>query len=374
MTKLPRYVQPRKQPKGVVSYRFNPPQSLVDAGVVSRKEWGTDLRQVKVLAKELNDLVDKYREEQALIFNVKPSSTVANLSQYYFASNDFNALRDTTKVHYKYFIGLLDNAIGHMRHGDVTSKVAKHLYEQWVEQGISFANHGATCASRVFNYAIEMEQINTNPFTNIKRKPTPQRKVVWEHSDVVKFMDTAFTQYKYRNMGMIVSMAYQWCQRLGDMRMLTWDAIDFDRQRMYLQQSKRRAEVFLPIDDELYVMLQEQRSDYGFQTYVAPHPTPVAGKFRPYSMERLSKVGRRIMRAANLSEDLRLMDLRRTGVTQMVEAGVPLPQLMAVTGHTHVASVKPYIKNTFASANKALTARNAHVELSVTKNIESDWL
>ena len=38
MTKLPRYVQPRKQPKGVVSYRFNPPQSLVDAGVVQRKE------------------------------------------------------------------------------------------------------------------------------------------------------------------------------------------------------------------------------------------------------------------------------------------------------------------------------------------------
>ena len=374
MTNLPRFVQPRKQPKGVVSYRFNPPQSLVDAGVVSRKEWGSDLKQVKVLAKELNDLVDKYRKEQALIFNVKPSSTVANLSQYYFASNDFNALRNTTKVHYRYFIGLLVSAIGHMRHGDVTSKVAKHLYEDWVKQGISFANHGATCASRVFNYAIEMEQINTNPFTNIKRKATPQRKVVWEHADVTNFMDTAFSKYKYRNVGMIVAMAYQWCQRLGDMRMLTWDALDLDRQRMYLEQSKRRAEVFLPIDDQLYVMLKEQHEDYGFQPYVAPHPTPVGGTFKPYGMERLSKVGRRVMREAELPESLRLMDLRRTGVTQMVEAGVPLPQLMAVTGHTHVASVKPYIKNTFASANKALTARNAHVELSVTKNIESDWL
>ena len=374
MTNLPRFVQPRKQPKGVVSYRFNPPQCLVDAGVVSRKEWGSDLKQVKLLAKELNNLVDNYREEQALIFNVKPSSTVANLSQYYFASNDFKALRDTTKAHYRYFIGLLVSSIGHMRHGDVTSKVAKHLYEQWVEQGISFANHGATCASRVFNYAIEMEQINANPFTNIKRKATPQRKVVWKHSDVVGFMNTAFAQYQYRNVGLIVAMAYQWCQRLGDMRMLTWDAIDFDRQRMYLQQSKRRAEVFLPIDDELFVMLQDQRGDYGFQPYVAPHPAPVGGTFLPYAMQRLSKVGRKIMRAADLPNSLRLMDLRRTGVTQMVEAGVPLPQLMAVTGHTHVASVKPYIKNTFASANNALTARHAHVELSVTKNIESDRL
>ena len=77
------------------------------------------------------------------------------------------------------------------------------------------------------------------------------------------------------------------------------------------------------------------------------------------------------MREAELPDDLRLMDLRRTGVTQMMEAGVPLPQIMSVTGHTHVASVKPYMKNTFASANNALTARHAHVELSVTNNIES---
>jgi len=89
-------------------------------------------------------------------------------------------------------------------------------------------------------------------------------------------------------------------------------------------------------------------------------------------MERLSKVGRRIMRLAKLNEELRLMDLRRTGVTQMVDRGVPLPQIMAVTGHTHVASVKPYMKHTYESANNALTQRNVHVQLSVANNIESD--
>ena len=374
MTNLPRFVQPRKQLKGVTSYRFNPPQYLVDAGVVSRKEWGCDFKQVKLLAKELNDAVDYWREEQAKIINIRPSSTVANLSQFYYMSNDFKALRDRTKDHYEYFIGLLCREVGTKRHGDITSKVAKQIYEGWVEHGISYANHAATCASRVFNYAIEMEQVQYNPFTCIKRKSTPQRKVVWTHENVVTFMEAAFDRYDYRNVGLIVSIAYQWCQRLGDMRNLTWDSIDFQRQRMYLEQSKRRAEVFLPIDDQLFTMLNEQYEDFGFQPCIAPHPRPVKGSFHPYAMERLSKVGRKIMRDAGLPEELRLMDLRRTGVTQMVEAGVPLPQLMAVTGHTHVASVKPYIKNTFASANKALTARNAHVELSVTKNIESDWL
>ena len=369
MTNLPRFVQKRKQPKSAASYRFNPPQYLVDAGVVSRKEWGSDLKQVKLLAKELNDKIDTYRDQQAQLITIKPSSSVADLSHYYYASNDFKALRPTTKVDYTYFIGLLVNSIGDRKHTTVTSKVAKQLYEQWVIKGISYANHAATCASRMFNYAIDMEQIQFNPFTNIKRKSTPQRKVVWKHSDVVKFLDVAFDKYEYRNVGLIVAMAYRWTQRLGDMRMLTWDTIDFEEQRLNLEQSKRRAEVFLPIDDELFELLKDQHEDFGFQQYVAPHPAPVDGAFNPYAMERLSKIGRKVMREAGLPEKLRLMDLRRTGVTQMMEAGVPLPQIMSVTGHNHVASVKPYMKNTYLSANNALTARYAHVESNTVSNI-----
>ena len=56
------------------------------------------------------------------------------------------------------------------------------------------------------------------------------------------------------------------------------------------------------------------------------------------------------------------MDLRITGVTQMIEAGVPMPQVMSVTGHTHVSSVQPYMKHTYRSANSALTARQGYVE------------
>lgn len=66
------------------------------------------------------------------------------------------------------------------------------------------------------------------------------------------------------------------------------------------------------------------------------------------------------MRLAGLSEDIRLMDLRRTGTTEMVEAGVGMAQIMSVTGHSNPQSVKPYMKNTFASADYALTAREMH--------------
>ena len=372
MPKLPRYVQKRVSPSGDISFRFNPPQSLVNAGVVEREELSGDIKVARRIAREYNKDIDAYRDKQAQVVELKPSSKVTDLINFYYLSNDFSMLRDSTKVDYRYFLTVVHQTIGCRKYKDVTPKIAKRAYEDWVKRGISFANHAATCASRVYNYAIQMEHAEQNPFAKIKRKATQQRKNVWEHRDVVKFLDVAYSDFEYRNIGLIVQMAYEWCQRLGDMRMLRWENVDLKKQQLRLEQSKRRAEVFLPISDNLNAMLLEQKADFGFQEWVVPHPQPRDGRFKPYAMERLSKVGRRIMRLAKLNEELRLMDLRRTGVTQMVDRGVPLPQIMAVTGHTHVASVKPYMKHTYESANNALTQRNVHVQLSVANNIESD--
>ena len=298
--------------------------------------------------------------------------SINDLVQLYYRSNDFDMLRDTTKNDYKYFLGVVSASVGNEKFTGFTSRKAKWAYEEWVRRGVSFANHVATCASRVFNYAVEMEYAIQNPFTSIKRKPEIKRKVVWKHEDVLKFLDVAYADFTTRNIGLIIQMTYEWCQRIGDMRTLEWEDIDFDDKVLTLEQSKRRAEVFLPISDDLMSMLHEQHKDFGFQRYVAPHVTPTRGVFYPYAMQRFSKNGRAVMRKAGLSERLRLMDLRRTGVVQMVDKGVPLTNIMAVTGHANVASVKPYLKNTYTSANEALTRRNVSVQSNTVSNIESD--
>ena len=286
--------------------------------------------------------------------------TVQQLIDKYYTSNDFKMLRDRTKKDYQYFLGVMCDSFGDVNFDKLTSKQAKHAYEEWVERGISFANHICTVSSIVYRYAIDMEYTKVNPFASVKRKTPIQRKVVWTEGDVRNFLDTAYSEFQWRSLGLIVHMAYEWCQRLGDMRLLTWDNFDLDERKLYLEQSKRRAEVTLPIEDDLLDMLVQQEQDFGFQPYVVPRTTPVQGQYHPYSMERLSKAGRAVMRQAGLSEELRLMDLRRTGTTQMVEAGVPMGQIMSVTGHSNPQSVKPYMKNTFASANNALTTRKAH--------------
>ena len=356
---LPRYVNRRVHDNGIVSYRWNPPKEFITSGLMKRIELGTDFREVKRLALELNQQIDSVRESNKPK-ELRHNDTLSKLIDRYYLSNDFSMLREQTKKDYMYLMSVLADSLGDKQYMKITTKDAKHCYEDWVTRGVHFANHICTCASRLYRFAIDMEYATVNPFATVRRKTPTQRKTVWTEDDLRTFLDMCYSKFEYRNIGLIVQMAYEWCQRLGDMRSLTWESLNLIDKKLYLEQSKRRAQVTLPISDNLAEMLTEQKADFGFQPYVCPRPKPTDGLYHPYSMERLSKAGRSIMRQCGLSEDLRLMDLRRTGTTEMVEAGVGIGQIMAVTGHSNPQSVKPYMKNTFTSANYALTTRKMH--------------
>jgi len=367
-----RYVQRRKLADGKTHYRFNPPQDLVDEGVVKRKELGTDLRNVRVAANRFNEDINKFRTNQEQIRNIKRTSTLSDLIDSYYSSNDFNMLRENTKQDYRYFLDILRATSGSKKFMAITTRDAKNAYESWVKRGVTLANHVCSCASIVFNYATHMEYTTLNPYKAVKKRLPKKRKVVWTDEEVIKMLDFCYSDFKYRSIGLIVQMAYEWCQRIGDMRNLKWENVFLDRSELYLEQSKRRSQVFLPISDDLNTMLKQQKEDFGFQAYICPKIKPIQGVYVPYGKYEIGIMARRIMRKIGLSDELRLMDLRRTGVTQMVDAGVDISQIMSVTGHTNITSVQPYIKNTFTSANNALTARTNHVKSITNADTESD--
>ncbi len=294
-------------------------------------------------------------------------SQLTELVADYYKSYDYRNLRDETKKQYEYFINVMLNtevdghALSTLDYTTMKTRVAKVAYNEWCEKGIHMANHVMSVASIVFNHGLRMEMCILNPFANVRRRAAERRKTVWSREHVQKFLDAAYSDFSTRNIGLIAHMAYEWCQRLGDMRLLTWDAIDFEARTLTLEQSKRKADVHLPISDDLCDMLSQQHEDFGFQKYVAPRPYPIKGEYRPYSLQKLPLHARKLMDDAGLSRELRLSDLRRTGTTEMVEAGVGMAQIMSVTGHANPASVKPYMKNTLKSANHALTERKIHV-------------
>ena len=204
----------------------------------------------------------------------------------------------------------------------------------------------------------ELDIMDNDPVRLIETRSTAPRKVKWTREQVVSFLDTAYGNFKWRSIGLIVHMAYEWAQRVGDMRMLTWNHINFDAKRVDLTQSKRGADVHLPIPDDLLTMLKQQSQDFGFQDYVAPKTKPVAGAYVPYPIDHIDTAINEVKQEAGLPKEITAMDLRRTAITEMVEGDADLAQIMQVSGHRNPESVKPYLVNTFSGASNALAKRN----------------
>ena len=289
-----------------------------------------------------------------------------HLVDSYLKSRDFDRLT-ASQDQYRYWLRVLleteyeGEPVGQLKYRKLTAPQAQVIYDTISDRGITFANRINAVARKVYNYGMKYGHVEKNPWSMIQTEMPAPRKVMWQPDDVSQFLTHAYSKFKTRGIGLIAHMAYEWAQRIGDMRMLTWDKIDFENKVLHLEQSKRRAVVHLPISSDLMDVLEQQNGAFDWQPYVAPNVNARTDNgYAPYGLEVVSRVAKKIIIEAGLNPELRLADLRRTATTEMVEAGVGIAQIMQVTGHQSPQSVTPYMKNTLTGASNALTLRSAH--------------
>jgi len=298
----------------------------------------------------------------------KRTATVGQLVEFYLNSDHFARLTGNTQKQYETHLdAVLDTRVLGKRLQDYRARSlkAQHTnlaYQEWLKVGIRTANYRKSALSTAWKYCMRLDIMENDPVRLIKTESDQPRKVRWTREQVSTFLDTAYSDFKWRSIGLIVHMAYDLAQRVGDMRVLTWDEVDLEAQRIDLTQSKRGADVHLPISEALTGMLQQQKEDFGFQTYVAPKTTPVAGAYVPYPVDQIDGAINEVKDAAGLPKNITAMDLRRTAITEMVEGGADLAQIMQVSGHRNPGSVKPYMVNTFSGAKNALAKRGGRDE------------
>lgn len=295
----------------------------------------------------------------------KRISPLSDLVEYYLHSDRFLSLGAKSQKEYETHlrnvcatrINHLGKNLGAIQLKNLKLSHIREGYDAWLVRGIRTANYRVAALSAALSYGVECDLIDYNPTRGLRKKSTKPRRVRWERSQVITFLDTAYSDFRWRSIGLIVHMAYEWAQRVGDMRLLTWDSLDLEAQRVDLTQSKRNAEVHLPIPDDLTAMLKQQQQDFGFQKYVAPKTKPVAGSYSPYPIDQIDDALNEVKLAAGLPRHLTAMDLRRTAITEMAEAGVDAIGIRQVSGHASLASVTPYLVNTFKGASAALAKR-----------------
>lgn len=293
----------------------------------------------------------------------KQTAKLQEIVDFYLHSNDFLGLAPNTQKNYDQHLLHICNTVvdgkklGSMHISRIKVRHLTEAYESWLKSGVRTANLRKAILSAAWKNAMRWDVMQHNPVSLIRTKTEARRTVKWEREHIKAFFDVAYSDFRYRSIGLIVHMAYSWAQRIGDMRLLKWDALDLDTCRLDITQSKRGADVHLPIADGLCDMLRKQKEDFGFQDYVAPRVKPRAGAYTPYELHEISPLINEILIQANLPMELTAMDLRRTAVTEMLEAGVDIASIRQVTGHKNMNSVTPYMVNTFSGASKALAAR-----------------
>lgn len=306
----------------------------------------------------------------------KHTSKLSVIVDFYLHSDAFCRLSGNTQKDYeKHLDAVLKTTVEGRLLGNYTvrSIKARHIrlaYAKWLiptgdnkkDKLIRTANYRKAALSKAWKHCMELDVMDNDPIRLVKTLSTKQRKVKWTREQVVLFLDTAYGNFRWRSIGLIVHMAYEWAQRIGDMRMLTWNHINFDAKRVDLTQSKRGADVHLPIPSDLLTMLKQQSQDFGFQDYVAPKTKPVAGAYVPYPIDHIDTAINEVKQEAGLPKEITAMDLRRTAITEMVEGDADLAQIMQVSGHRNPESVKPYLVNTFSGASNALAKRRGKHE------------
>jgi integrase len=299
------------------------------------------------------------------IGELKASDTVQKACAFYMNTPKFASLAGKTQRDYERHLMTACNTavqrgknLGNIRLKDLRFANVTVAYDTWERDiGVRSANYIATALSIVLNTSIRHQALFSNPVSLIQRSKTKPRKVRWTTPQVKCFLDTAYSQWRWRSIGLIVHMAFNWAQRIGDMRMLKWTSLDLVNNTLELEQSKRGEDVFLPIQGGLIDMLRQQQNDFGFQDYVAPRVEPRAGAYTPYDDDEIHVLVNQVKSQAGLPKELTAMDLRRTAITQMVERGVDVVGIMQVSGHANPQSVKPYLVNTLAGATEALSNR-----------------
>jgi len=299
------------------------------------------------------------------IGELKASDTVQKACAFYMNTPKFASLAGKTQRDYERHLMTACNTavqrgknLGNIRLKDLRFANVTVAYDTWERDiGVRSANYIATALSIVLNTSIRHQALFSNPVSLIQRSKTKPRKVRWTTPQVKCFLDTAYSQWRWRSIGLIVHMAFNWAQRIGDMRMLKWTSLDLVNNTLELEQSKRGEDVFLPIQGGLIDMLRQQQNDFGFQDYVAPRVEPRAGAYTPYDDDEIHVLVNQVKSQAGLPKELTAMDLRRTAITQMVERGVDVVGIMQVSGHANPQSVKPYLVNTLVGATKALSNR-----------------
>jgi integrase len=290
-----------------------------------------------------------------------PLDTVDGLISFYKSTNEYKKLSDNSKRFYGLMVrtasevrlGQANVTFGEMLARNVSPTHTDKLFET-ITQAVSEhrAVHVCKVMRKVWFVGKRHGRVQNNPFERMGLKGLEDRTVLWEPAQVDALIAKA-DEMGLRSIGTITLLCYHLCQRPGDMRQLKWK--DFDGRVFSFVQEKTKTRVEIPASPQIIQRLSPYFLDNepDPESYISLCET--TGK--PYDRFLYMKYFSRVRAAAGLPAHLQLRDLRRTGATEMAEAGCTEDELRSVTGHLSRNVLSIYVRPTTKLAASGINKR-----------------
>lgn len=364
-----RYLERRMLADGTIAFYYVPPKPARKAKILDAQPLGADPVKAVARAEELNRILDAWRARTAPQGAETIKGTIAWLAREFRQSVKYFTSKGTkTQRFYDQNLKVLENfklksgrRLGDLLTNQIKPKHADKIYEVIQEidpetkkpRKLRKGNAVMQTARRLFNFGIRLEVVDKNPFSKMGLTGNPAREVVWEIDQLNKFVDEAITADR-RSIGLTALMCYELCQREGDMLKITWGR--YKDGTMHVRQGKTNTLVPVPVSEELRQMLDAtpRRQD------VSPDEDFIVwseSTQEPYEERNFRELVSEIRAAAKLPKDLWIMDLRRTGLTELGDSGATEDEIMSVSGHLDRDVVRRYVLKTKIQAINAIRKR-----------------
>ena len=251
--------------------------------------------------------------------------SVAAIVTAYKASPGYRDLAAKTRHDYAAYLDIIAKTIGTAAVAELRRKHVLALRDKHLDTP-SKANMLVTVLRIVLAFAVEREEITTNPARDIKKLKTGDGHAAWPDSAVEAFLNTAAPM-----MALALKIGLYTGQREGDCLKMAWSA--YDGAEIAVAQSKTGTKLSIPVHTALRAALdaEERVSPIILTTDTA----------RPFTGSNFRHHFSKAMDAAGLT-GLTFHGLRYTATKHLFEAGCTPQQVAAITGHRSLAMLEKY--------------------------------
>jgi len=345
-----RYLVAKRQKGGHDLYNWQPSEALRKVGFKAQP-LGKILVDAIRKAEALNAEVDAWRA--GMVPQVNKPYTIPWLVKLYKADEVYTDLKPKTQQGYDQWLKEIETWSQRAGHPPIKTIERRHAKEFY--RSMAATPHKANAVLRVLRillrFAVDEGYLPANPAEKIHLKDCKPRDAVWTAEEITQFCKVAHAENR-PSMALAVLLGANLGQREGDILRLTWG--QYTNQAISLRQGKTNAFVSVPVTDELREALAST---------LRSSPTILVSETtgRPYQSFNFGHVFREIARKAGIGDHLRFMDLRRTAVVWLAEAGCEIYEIAAITGHSLSRTVD--IMEVYLPRNRAM-ARNAIAKLN----------